>query len=472
MINVLKMKKRYIWVIMGLSGMGLQSCFVAKDYKRPEVLPVAQSYKSDFETSDSTTLATVSWRAFFKDDILNAYIEKALQNNQDIRTALQNVAITESYMKQGRAGDFPTFALGPNFTFTRTSANTQFGRIVGSQTLTQFDITGNFAWEADIWGKIRSTKRGLIADYLRNINAHQAVSTQIIASVANTWYNLSALDEQKKVLEETIRNREEGVETNKSLKTAGIVSEVAVKQTEAILVNARALLLDTENAIRLNENILSVLLGESPGVAERGSFDSRSLAVDVKTGFPAQLLENRPDVKAAEMALVKAFENVNVAKSNFYPALRITAAGGFQSIDFPQLFSPKSLFTNAVAGLAQPIYNRRALKTQKEVADAGQEQAYLAYQKTLITASREVSDALANYSTADRKIALKEEEYHLYNQSVEYSEELLENGMANYLEVITAKQNALNTQLNIITTKLQKLNATVELYRALGGGWQ
>jgi multidrug efflux system outer membrane protein len=152
--------------------------------------------------------------------------------------------------------------------------------------------------------------------------------------------------------------------------------------------------------------------------------------------------------------------------------LRITAAGGFQSIDFPQLFSPKSLFANAVAGLAQPIYNRRAIKTQKEVADASQEQAYIAYQKALITASKEVSDALYNYDNATQKIALKEEEYELFNESIEYSEELLKNGMANYLEVITAKQNALNTQLSIITTKLQKLNATVELYRSLGGGWQ
>ncbi|MCD8539110.1 MAG: efflux transporter outer membrane subunit [Leadbetterella sp.] len=396
---------------------------------------------------------------------------KALQNNLDIRTALQNVSISEAYMKQGNAGHFPTFTLGPNFTFTKTSANTQFGRITGSQTLTQFDITGNFAWEADVWGKIRSTKRGFVADYLRSISAHQAVTTQIISTVANTYYNLAALEEQKKVLEETIRNREEGVETNKFLKTAGIVSEVAVKQNEAILVNAQALLVDTENAIKLNENILSVLLGESPGETGR-SYAARPLEIDVKTGFPVQLLENRPDVMAAEMALVKAFENVNVARSNFYPALRITASGGFQSIDFPQLFSPKSLFVNAVAGLAQPIYNRRTLKTQKEVADASQEQAYLAYQKAVITASREVSDALFNYSAADRKITLKEQEYQLYNQSVQYSEELLENGMANYLEVITAKQNALNTQLSIITTKLQKLNATVELYRALGGGWQ
>jgi multidrug efflux system outer membrane protein len=465
------MKKGYIGALVVLGGFGLQSCFVAKDYKRPEI-QLSQQFKSENTTSDSTTLARVSWREFFKDEQLNAYIEKALEHNLDIRTALQNVVIAEAYAKQGRAGYFPTFTLGPNFTFTKTSANTQFGRIVGSQTLTQFDITGNLSWEADIWGKIRSTKRGFVADYLRSINAHQAVSTNIIGAVSNAYFNLVALDEQIKVLEETIRNREEGVETNKALKVAGIVSEVAVKQNEAILVNAKSLLLDTENGIKLNENILSVLLGENPSSLERGTFASQTLSIDPKTGFPVQLLENRPDVKVAELALVKAFENVNVAKSNFYPTLRITAAGGFQSIDFPQLFSPKSLFANAVSGLAQPIYNRRAIRTQKEVADASQEQAYIAYQKAMMIASKEVSDALYNYQNASQKIDLKAEEYELYNQSLIYSEELLKNGMANYLEVITAKQNALNTQLSIINAKLQKLNATVELYRSLGGGWQ
>lgn len=460
---------KYKWIIA--CGVLLQSCFVAKDYKRPDIA-VSEQFKTEQISTDSASIAAVSWRDFFQDEVLKSYIEKALQHNLDIRSALQNVHIAEAYMKQGKAGNFPTLTIGPNFTFTRTSANTQFGRIVGSQTLTQFDITGSFAWEADIWGKIRSTKRGFIADYLRSINAHQAVSTQIIAAVANAYFQLAALDEQKKVLEETIRNREEGVETNKSLKIAGIVSEVAVKQNQALLVNAEALLVDTENAIKLNENVLSLLLGESPHSTERSSFGTDAISTLVETGFPAQLLENRPDVRAAEMALVKAFENVNVARSNFYPALRITASSGFQSIDFPQLFNPKSLFANAVAGLAQPIYNRRAIRTQKEVADAGQEQAYLAYQKALIGASKEVSDALYNYRAAEKKIGLKEEEYRLYEESVEYSEELLKNGMANYLEVITAKQNALNTRLSIITTQLSKYYATVELYRALGGGWK
>jgi multidrug efflux system outer membrane protein len=449
----------------------LQSCFVAKDYKRPDIT-VADQFKAEQVSADSTSLASVSWRVFFKDEVLASYIEKALAHNLDIRTALQNVNIAEAYMKQGKAGYFPTFSIGPNYTFSRTSANTQFGRITGSQTLGQFDITGSFAWEADIWGKIRSTKRGFVADYLRSINAHQAVSTQIIAAVANAYFQLSALDEQKQVLLETISNREEGVETNKSLKVAGIVSEVAVKQNEALLVNAEALLVDTENAIKLNENILSLLIGESPRATERGKFSDAAIQQMVYTGFPAQLLENRPDVKAAEMALVKAFENVNVARSNFYPALRITANTGFQSIDFPKLFDPKSFFVSAVAGLAQPVYNKRAIRTQKEVADASQEQAYIAYQKALITASKEVSDALYNYTAADKKISLKEKEYQLYEESVEYSEELLKNGMANYLEVVTAKQNALNTKLSIITTQLQKYNATVELYRALGGGWK
>lgn len=455
-----------------LVGTGLSSCFVAKDYKRPEALPLAPTYKSDLESSDTTTLATVSWKDFFKDDVLHTYIEKALQNNLDIRNALQNVVIAEAYMKQGKAGYYPALTLGPNFTFTKTSANTQFGRIVGSQTLAQFDITGNLSWEADIWGKIRSTKRGLVADYIRSVNAHQAVSTSLVSTLANAYFNLVALDEQKKILEETIRTREESVETNQSLKIAGIVSEVAVKQNEALVVNARGLLLDVENAIKLNENIISVLLGEAPKHIDRSSFDKLGFHLDIQTGIPAQLLENRPDVKAAELALVKAFENVNVARSNFYPALRITAAGGFQSIDFAALFSPKSLFINAVTGLVQPVYNRRAIRTQKEVADAQESQAFINYQKTLITASKEVSDALYNLSNASQKAELKEKELELYNTSIEYSEELLKNGMANYLEVITAKQNALNTELAIITTRLQKLNAKVELYRALGGGWR
>lgn len=326
---------KYKWLIA--CSILLQSCFVAKDYKRPDI-SVADQFKAEQVSADSTSLASVSWREFFKDEVLASYIEKALAHNLDIRTALQNVNIAEAYMKQGKAGYFPTFSIGPNYTFSRTSANTQFGRITGSQTLGQFDITGSFAWEADIWGKIRSTKRGFVADYLRSINAHQAVSTQIIAAVANAYFQLSALDEQKQVLLETISNREEGVETNKSLKVAGIVSEVAVKQNEALLVNAEALLVDTENAIKLNENILSLLIGESPRATERGKFSDASIQQMVYTGFPVQLLENRPDVKAAEMALVKAFENVNVARSNFYPALRITANTGFQSIDFPKSF--------------------------------------------------------------------------------------------------------------------------------------
>ncbi len=466
------MKNIFIGVVFVASGLAIQSCFVAKDYKRPDSIEVSNHYKADQITDDTTTMAAVSWKEFFKDDILKGYINKALTNNLDIRTAIQNVAIAEAYVKQGQAGFFPTFGLGVNHTFTKTSANTQFGRIVGSQTLNQFDITGNFSWEADIWGKIRSTKRGFVADYMRSVNAHQAASTSIIASVANTYFNLIALDEQRRVTEETIRNREEGVETNKLLKTAGIVSEVAVNQNEALLVNAQALLLDLENSIKLNENILSVLLGESPQALNRSALNQQSFDLGINTGVPGQLLENRPDVKAAEAALVKAFENVNVAKSNFYPALKITATGGFQSIDTKELWSINSLYSNIISGLSQPIFNRRNLKTQKEVALASQEQAFIAYQKSLITASKEVSDALYNYQNASQKIGLKEKELALYEQSTVYSEELLRNGMANYLEVITAKQNALNAQLTVITTQLQKLNSTVELYRALGGGWK
>ncbi|HEY4540205.1 MAG TPA: efflux transporter outer membrane subunit [Faecalibacter sp.] len=450
----------------------IQSCFVAKDYERPAGVEQEAQFRTDIVAAQDQTIANVSWQEFFSDPTLKAYITKGLQNNLDIRTALQNIAVTEAYMKQGKAGYMPTLSVGPGYQFTKTSANTQFGRITGSQSLSQYDVTGNFSWEADIWGKIRSNYRGSTANYLQTVEAHKAVQTNIVSSIANTYYQLIALDEQRKAIVQTIGFREQSLETIKALKVAGNVTEVAVNQTEAQLYNAKALLVDVDANIKLNENILSVLLGETPKVIERGTIDNQQLYSSLAVGIPAQMLENRPDVKAAEYALINAFENVNVANANFYPSLTLTASGGVQGIDIDKLFDAQSLFASVVARLAQPILQRRQIKTAKEVALANEEKALLAYKKTILTASKEVSDALARYQAADEKIPLKDKEAALYNQSIEYSEELLNYGMANYLEVITAREAALNAELNAINAKLTKLNSVVELYRSVGGGWK
>lgn len=458
--------------LLAIGLISIQSCFVAKDYQRPEGVQTEAQFRTDVVAQQDKTMADVSWQTFFSDPTLKSYISKGLQNNLDVRTALQNIAVTEAYMKQGKSGYLPTLSVGPGYTFTRTSANTQFGRITGAQSLSQYDVTGNFSWEADIWGKIRSNYRGVTANYLQTIEAHKAIQTNIVTTIANTYFQLIALDEQKKAVTETIGFREQSFETMKALKEAGNVTQVAVNQSEAQLYSAKAMIVDIDANIAVNENILNVLLGETPKVLERGTIDNQNITTDLAVGVPAQILENRPDVKAAEYALINSFENVNIANASFYPSLTLTASGGLQGIDIDKLFDAHSLFANVVARLAQPILQKRQLKTQKEVALANQEVSLLAYKKSILNASKEVSDALARYKAADEKIPLKQKEAELYEQSVEYSQELLNYGMANYLEVLTAREAALNAELAMINSKLGKLNSVVELYRAVGGGWK
>lgn len=467
--------KKFRIIKVTLLAVGLfsvQSCFVAKDYKRPDSVTVESQFRTDIVAQQDKTIADVSWQEFFSDATLKSYIAKGIENNLDIRTALQNIAVTEAYMKQGKAGYLPTLSAGPGYTYTKSSANTQFGRITGSQSLSQYDVTGNFSWEADIWGKIRSNYRGAAAGYLQTIEAHKAVQTNIVSTIASTYYQLIALDEQRKTIVESIGYREQSLETMKALMIAGTVTQVAVNQSEAQLYTAKALLVDVDSNIKLYENVLSVLLGETPQTISRGSINDQKIDTELAVGVPAQLLENRPDVKAAEFGLISAFENVNVANASFYPSLTLTASGGVQGIDLDKLFDAQSLFANVIARLTQPIINKRALKTQKEVALANQEKALIGYKQAILNGSKEVSDALAKYQAADEKIPLKEKESNLYDQSVEYSEELLNYGLANYLEVITARESALNSSLNLTNAKLEKLNSMVEIYRSVGGGWK
>ncbi|WP_262497450.1 TolC family protein [Dokdonia sp. Dokd-P16] len=336
----------------------------------------------------------------------------------------------------------------------------------------QFDITANLSWEADIWGKIRSNQRATQAAYLKSVAGHQAVKTQLVASITNTYYNLLALDAQIAITEETVATRERSVETIKALKDAGQVTQVAVDQNIAQYNNAKALQVDLETALFKTENVLSILLGKPGQRFERSSLDSQVLDEELKLGVPASLLTNRPDVMAAEFDLIQSFELTNVAKSNLYPSLRLTAAGGFQSLEIDKLLSANSLFATVIGGLTQPLLNQRKLKTQREVAIAQQEQSLLAFKKTLLVAGTEVSNALFEYEAETKKFQFINKEVTALRAAEANSEELLKNGYATYLDLLTARQSALNAELNIIESKLQQLVSIVDLYEALGGGWR
>lgn len=467
------MKKQTLYRALPIAVLAvtMQSCIVSKNYERPEVTNEAQ-FRTDNISQDTLSMANMSWKELFSDQTLIQYIEHGLENNLDIRIALENINAAHAYMQQGKWGYAPTLNLGTNYTHSVLSKNGPQGIAFGDTRVKNdlYDVTGQFSWELDVWGKIRSDKRAAGASYLQTLSAHQAVKTQLISTIATTYFQLVALDEQKRVTEQTIVNRTNSLETIEALKESGQVNEVAVKQTQAQLFNAKALLVDLENNIKLTENAFSILLGNNPGTITRGELKSQKLNADLSVGVPLQLLSNRPDVRAAEYGLINAFEMTNVSRANFYPSFRLTANGGLQSLDFDNLFNTSSLFANFIGGLTQPLLNGRKVRTAHEVAKAKQESAYLSYKLSILNASKEVSDALYTYHSSSDKLKLKKQEYEAYNLATEYSEELLVQGMANYLDVLTARESALAAELSYINTELAQLTSIVQLYRAVGGG--
>ena len=466
----MKIQSTYKLIVLLTAPLLLQSCFVAKNYSRPE-LETESLYRTDQLPQDSISMANVSWKDLFNDEQLKSYIAQGLENNLDIRIALQNVVAAESYLKQGKAGYYPTLSGTASFTRTKNSGNSQFGSFF-TRPLEQYELSGSLSWEADVWGKIRSNKRAYGASYLQSVAAHQAVKTNLVSGIASTYYQLMALDKQREIAEQTLEARKSSLETTQALKDAGQVTEVAVKQTEAQVHTTEIILINLKNNIKLLENAFCILLGEPAHEVQRGRLDDQSIDSDLKTGVPYLLLANRPDVMRAEYGLINAFELTNVAKSSMYPSLKLTANGGFQSLEFENWLDASSLFSQLIGSLTEPIFNGRRLRTQMEVAKAQQEQALLSYKKTLLTAGREVSDALYTYNAESEKLTARSKELEAYSTAEDYSEELLNNGLANYLEVLTARQNALNSELSYVDSQYGQLNAIVELYRALGGGWK
>jgi NodT family efflux transporter outer membrane factor (OMF) lipoprotein len=446
--------------IIVISAALLQSCFVAKNYETP-VVETANIYRTE-QTLDSASIASVSWDKLFTDSILQEYIHEGLANNFDMKMALQNLLAAEANMKQGKLGQLPSLNGNATWIYEKTKNNKDFN---------QYEFSGNLSWEADIWGKIRSRKRASIAKYLQTVSAQQAIQTEIVAQIASTYFQLLSLDAQVKVAEETLINRGKGVETIKALKTAGIVSEVSVKQTEAQKYETQIILKDLKYNINVFENTLSILLGKAPNAIKRGLFENQQITANIGAGIPALLLSRRPDVVSAELNFRNYFELTNVAKSNFYPSLTVNAAGGFRSLELKDWFNANSLFSTVITGLAQPIFNQRKIKTNFEIAKANQQKAYLQFEESLLIAGKEVSDALADYNNETEKLVIRKKKLDALKIAANYSDELLQYGMVNYLEVLTAKDNALYTELDLINNKYNQMNAVINLYKALGGGY-
>jgi outer membrane protein TolC len=317
-----------------------------------------------------------------------------------------------------------------------------------------------------------SNRRASLANLLQSEAAARAVQTGVVSTIANFYFTLLALDQQLLITQQTVRNWDTTVATMRALKDAARVTEAAVVQSEAQRYAAEVTIPDLRQNIREIENALSIVLGHPPTGIYRGHLLDQGALPMMNTGVPAQLLANRPDVQQAELSYRNAFELTNAARAAFYPSLVITGSFGTASLTLLDVLHPSSIAASIGAGLTQPIFNRRINRTNLAVAKAAQQASILNFQNALLNAGQEVSDAISLNQTAFEKVSIRTNQINALQLSVQYSQELLRNGFANYTEVIQARQSLLGAELGRVNDRLQQLQAVVNLYRSLGGGWK
>ncbi|MCW3093581.1 MAG: Efflux transporter, outer rane factor lipoprotein NodT family [Ferruginibacter sp.] len=444
----------------------LAACKISQPYTQPP--SIAGNQFRDNPKGDTSSLAGLRYAEIFSDTVLQELIRQGITENLDLKTAYTRVRQSQAYYLQSGAAFYPS--LNANLGASENKLTEAQG--FGSKSITQFQFGVSSAWEADIWGKLKASRRASQAALLQTEAGARAIQTSIVSDIANNYYLLLALDEQLAITEQTVRNWDTTVIVMQTLKQAATVTEAAVVQSQAQRYAAEVTIPDLRQSILETENFLSVLTGRAPDSIRRTRLQIQRAPDLLQTGVPAQLLANRPDVQAAEFAYRNAFELTNVARTAFYPSFTISGSAGLSSITLGSLFETGAIAANIAAGLTQPIFNRRALKTNLTVAEAQQEAALYNFRNSLLFASQEVSNAFSLHQHAMEKATVRTRQLTALTKSVEYTQELLRNGFANYTEVITARQSLLAAELGSVNDQLQRLQATVNLYRSLGGGWR
>lgn len=449
----------------------VSSCVTTR-YERPDDVKSADLYRDNTST-DTTSMADLEWKKLFSDPMLRDLIEKGLAQNLNLKQAVERINSSQAYLKQTKMAFLPSLQLDVNYTDAKQSGraiNAPAGFIKLTTHTNRIQL--GTSWEADIWGKLRSAKRGAIAGMLQSDASKRAIQTQLIVDIANTYYNLLAFDKQLKITLKTIEIRKKEVETLTALQESGKITSAEVLQSQANQYAAEVMIPELQNQIWQAENLLNYLLARGPEKIARGTLDEQVIYTDLRLGVSSQLLKNRPDVQAAEYSFVAAFENTNVAKTYFYPSLTLTANGGFASFKIQDLFS-QSIFYNIIGGLTQPIFNRGQNKARLRTAKADQQIAFYNFQDVILKSGMEVSNALYAYQNATERERIRNMQIESLAVAVENTQELISNRSGtNYTDVLSSEQNLIAAQMNGINDKLDQLQSVVNLYRALGGGWK
>lgn len=452
------------------------SCRVGKGYQQPQLELPNQFSTTSF--ADTSSIADIEWKQFFTDPALQDLIDSGINKNNDLLIAVKNIDIAQQQLQQARALNLPEINLQLTGQYNRLSGNSLGGistkSFLGKSHLENYTTLVSVTWEADVWGKIRAQKEAALAGYLQTYEAKKAVQTQLVASIADGYFNLLTLDKQLEIAKKNLALTDSFVIVTSLLKNAGLANALAVQQAEAQKQSTALLIPQLEQNISLQENALQFLTGSLPAPVRRNrALTDLPLPVQLNTGLPAAMVSRRPDVRVNEMALMIANSQVGIAQANMYPALNLTAGGGLEAFKASNWWSmPGSLFGLAAGTIAQPIFKRKALRTQFEVAKLQREQSVIQFRQSVLLAVTEVSNALVQIEKGKEQEVIATAQVATLQSAIPNAQLLFKSDMANYLEVISAQANALQAQLNLSSIKRQQWSAVVELYRSLGGGWK
>ena len=457
------MKKTNI-IIIAFAALSLTGCkSLYGNYERPDVKTsgiVRDPVDDKGALAGSSDFGNLPWRSVFTDPQLQTLIEKALENNPDLLNAALNIDIAEQQLRASKVAFLPSVVFAPNGSISH------FGTHTSSTQAYTLPITAS--WDVDLFGKLRSQKKAAQMALIQSRDYKVAVQTNLICNVANLYYTLLMLDRQKQIVDDMSGLTKNTWDMMKLQMEFGRARSTSVQSAEAAYYSVQTQGADIKRQIRETENTLSLLLGEPAQSIARGSLENQSLPANFSGGIGVQLLSNRADVHANEMALAQCFYNIQEARSRFYPALNISPTGAWTNSN--GLVNPGKLLLSVVGSLTQPIFMRGQLKAGLRVAEDRYKQAYNTWQNSILKAGAEVSNALVAYNSADEKNKLQQQQIDVLKQNVDHTQMLYAQSSSSYLEVITAQQSLLNAEISQVQEQFTKLQAIVNLYNALGGG--
>ena len=445
--------KKYIFILLAVLSMS--SCGVYQKYERRDLWFVDSLYRRLDVPTDTFTTGSVSWERMFTDPILQEWINLGIKYNSDLKVAQTKVKEAEAALLSAR------WALLPGANFTASGG-----------VPANFSAKADVSWDADILGSLRNSKRKAAAAMEQSKAYEQAVQTQLIASIANSYYSLIMFDEQLAISERTLKTWDENIRTLEALKRAGKTNEAAVLQAKASKLNVEASMLTLEKERLAMENSFCALIGIVPMSIERGVLKDQEFPEELSVGVPVQLMSNRPDVRQAELALEQAFYNTNIARAAFYPRLVLSGALGWTTGSGQIALDPGAIIANAIGSLTQPIFGKGVNKARLQTAQAQLEAAGYNFRQSLLDAGVEVNNAISMWQTAKKRVELDQKQVLNLQAAVWNTQLLMKYGNANYLEVLSAQKNLLNAELSEISDRFDEIRSVINLYHALGGGYE